>query len=326
MDNNNFNINKQELENKSKNILSGLSEEEIKDKANKYKKNQIIGMSVISGIALVAFTIIFCCLPLIFEGEPISSGMLAFCIIAAIFSVAFPFLLLYFTLRKSEKELARLQIEKESVASILNGGINQNYSLDNNFNITKEIKILASGWTSTKLLIDNVNKKFSIQKGSKVSKSYSFSELINYEVYENGTSKVKGTAGKALIGGAFFGLGGMLLGSSMGKSIKEKCNQLKLIIRVNDISNPQIVITYIDNVDLDKSGFTYRNMKENLQEVCSMLEFMINSRTFEETTKLNNQDNNKSNKDQILELKEMLDEGLITQEEFDQKKKQILGL
>lgn len=34
----------------------------------------------------------------------------------------------------------------------------------------------------------------------------------------------------------------------------------------------------------------------------------------------------KSNKEQLQELKEMLDDGLITQEDFEQKKKQILGL
>ena len=60
-----------------------------------------------------------------------------------------------------------LQIKKENIASILNGGMYQNQFLDSNFNITKEINILASGWTSTKLLIDNDNQKFSIQKGNK---------------------------------------------------------------------------------------------------------------------------------------------------------------
>ncbi len=34
----------------------------------------------------------------------------------------------------------------------------------------------------------------------------------------------------------------------------------------------------------------------------------------------------RSNKEELQELKEMLDDGLITQEDFDQKKKQILGL
>ena len=99
-----------------------------------------------------------------------------------------------------------------------------NNVIDENFTATRTIKILASGWTSTRLLVDNANKKFVLQKGKSFSKAYNFSDLINYEVYENGLSKVKGTAGKALIGGAFFGLGGLIVGSSMSKNIKEKCN------------------------------------------------------------------------------------------------------
>lgn len=326
MDNNNFNNNKQELENKSKNILAKLSNEEIKDKANKFKKNKIIVMSLISVVALVAFIILFCRLPLILQGEPISGQLLAFCILAAIFCVGFPLIWIYYYINKPEKELAMLQIKKENISLFLNHGIYENNSLDNNFNTTKEINISASGWKLTKLLVDNDNKKFCIQKGYRFTKCYNFSDLINYEVYENGTSKVKGTAGKALVGGAFFGLGGLIIGSNMGKSIKEKCNELKLIIRVNDISTPQIVITYIDNVDWDKTGFTYRNMKENLQEVCSMLEFMINQKPLEETTQENSQKFQTISKEQLLELKEMLNEGLITQEEYDQKKKQLLGL
>ena len=66
--------------------------------------------------------------------------------------------------------------------------------------------------------------------------------------------------------------------------------------------------------------------KANFQECLSTFEFMINSKTMEEIEKINNSNNEKSNKDKLLELKEMLDEGLITQEEYDQKKKQILGL
>ena len=37
-------------------------------------------------------------------------------------------------------------------------------------------------------------------------------------------------------------------------------------------------------------------------------------------------ENKKSKKEELSELKEMLDEGLITQEEYNQKKKQILDL
>ncbi len=197
-----------------------------------------------------------------------------------------------------------------------------------NFIPSTSLTILASGWSSTKLLINNNTKEFVYQKGKYSSKVYKFSDLINYEVYENGKSQVQGRAGSALIGGAFFGLGGLIIGSSMSRKINEKCNQLKLIIRLNDFNCPQIVITYVDNVDWDKNGWTYRNMKENLQSVCSMLEFMLNEKTLEQSSTVKQEETSeqKSQKEQLQELKKMLDDDLITQEDFEQKKKQILGL
>ena len=200
---------------------------------------------------------------------------------------------------------------------------------DSSFVLNKSIDIIATGWSAAKLLIDNQNKKFIYQKGKKYSKAYNFSDLINYEVYENGKSQVQGRAGSALIGGAFFGLGGAIVGGSRSRSINEKCNQLKLILRVNDFNCPEIVIIYVNNVDVDKNSSIYKNMKNNLQSVCSMLEYMLNEKTLEQSSSVKHTENNSiqaSNKEQLQELKEMLDDGLITQEDYEQKKKQILGL
>ena len=70
-------------------------------------------------------------------------------------------------------------------------------------------------------------------------------------------------------------------------------------------------------------------MKSNLQSVCSILEFMLNEKTLEQSSTVKQEEKvvaTKSTKEQLQELKEMLDDGLITQEDFEQKKKQILGL
>ena len=70
-------------------------------------------------------------------------------------------------------------------------------------------------------------------------------------------------------------------------------------------------------------------MKNNIQSVCSMLEYMLNEKTLEQSSSVKHVENNSiqtSNKVQLQELKEMLDDGLITQEDYEQKKKQILGL
>ena len=126
-------------------------------------------------------------------------------------------------------------------------------------------------------------------------------------------------------------IGGLVVGSSMSRNVNEKCNQLKLIIRLNDFDYPQIIITYIDGVDWDKSGATYRNMMTNLQTVCSLLEYMINAKTLEQSSVKKEEIKNlssetKSEKEQLQKLKEMLEDGLITEEDFEQKKKQILDL
>jgi hypothetical protein len=220
--------------------------------------------------------------------------------------------------REIKKEI-KVEIERKKIQTVVG----------DDFVVSKTVPILASGWATIKLIVDNEHKQFIYLSGKNQSKKYKFSDIINYEIYENGHSKVKGRAGSALIGGAFFGLGGLIVGSSMSRNINEKCNQLKLIIRLNDFNCPQIVITYVDNVDWDKNGWTYRNMKENLQSVCSMLEFMLNEKTLEQSStvkQVEKTSEQKSQKEQLQELKEMLDDGLITQEDFEQKKKQILGL
>ena len=332
MESNFFNRTMQELENEANEELSKMNREEIEDRANRSKKSSIRDMTILGIISAILFTVILCCIPLRPDGEPIEPGIVVFGIICGVCTTAFPFILLLFVVKKAPEELVLQQLKKElrpDVLKKIREEQQMKYMTDPNFIISKSVSILASGWSSTNLLIDNQNKKFNYQKGKVYSKSYSFSDIINYEVYENGKSQVEGRAGSALIGGAFFGLGGLIVGSSMSRNINEKCNQLKLIIRLNDFNYPQIVITYVDNVDWDKSGWVYRNMKENIQAVCSMLEYMLNEKTLEQSSSVKQEEKpieQKSAKEQLQELKEMLDDGLITQEDFEQKKKQILGL
>jgi hypothetical protein len=330
MEDNVFKRLQQETENLAKEKLSKMSDEEINKKANNYKSKLIKTYAICGILSAIIFISFFCCLPLIAEGEPIETGLLVFLIVFAIAITSIFPISLFIDTRKEPKELVLQALKKEMQPEVVNK-INQTQVniIDSSFIVSKTIDIMASGWSSTKLLIDNQNKKFVYQKGKSFSKTYKFSDLINYEVYENGKSQVQGRAGSALIGGAFFGLGGLIVGSSMSRNINEKCNQLKLIIRLNDFNCPQIVITYVDNVDWDKNGWTYRNMKENLQSVCSMLEFMLNEKTLEQSSTVKQEEKTseqKSQKEQLQELKEMLDDGLITQEDFEQKKKQILGL
>ena len=69
-------------------------------------------------------------------------------------------------------------------------------------------------------------------------------------------------------------------------------------------------ITFVDNRDL----------------FCSKLSELLNQRTQQALKGGYPAANQQSNYDEIAKLKQLLDSGILTQEEFDAKKKQILGL
>lgn len=307
----------EDIHEQAKYALSQLTKKEINRKAEQYKKKATITHMIFAIILGAVFLAFICCLIVVSKNEPIEPIFIVLVIVVGIFVTSTILIDLFLICRKPTKELALLQIKKD----ISNGiSFTDSSYIDEDFDITKTIVFMTQGQPS-KLLIDFDNQKFVYQKGEKFSKTYDFADMISYEIYENGESQVQGRAGAALIGGAFFGLSGAIAGSSMSRNISKKCTQLKLLVRLNDFDRPQITITYVDNESLNKSEMTYKKMLENLQSACSMLEYIINSKTYAQDT-----NDTPSQKKQLQELKEMLEIGLITQEDFDAKKKQILGL
>ena len=331
MSNNLWDRYNQELEKQVQEQFSKMSQKEIDFKVDNWTKKTIRLAITLSVFALILCSISFPFLFIGYEGEG-KIALIIFAILSGIFLSVLPFILILPQLKKSSNELVLDILRKELRSEVVNKIQNEDEQkklIDSNFIISKAIEFKTGEWSSKKLLIDSQNEKFIYQKGVDYSKIYNFSDLINYEVYENGKSVVAGRAGSALIGGAFFGLGGLIIGSSMSRDIDESCNQLKLIMRINDFDCPQIVVTYIENIGYDKNSFIYKSMKENLQSICSTLEYILNKKTLEQTFSANQEEQShekKSNKEQLQELKEMIDEGLITLEDYEQKKKQILGL
>lgn len=315
-----------EIEKKANEKLNSMNDDEIVQRATKYKKWCMIIDIIIGCICLLSLIVISV---LVFTSrEEIAIDVKIVVIGIFVVCSAVPFIEVYRITKKSNKELALLSIRKEIKTAVLNLSEDQFHWLSKNFTITKVIDILEKGRKSAKLLIDNQHKKFAIQQEMHVSKEYNFVDLINYDIYENGERKVQGRAGAALIGGAFFGIGGMIVGSSMSRSVQERCTQLKLIVRLNDIENPQITIDYIKNGVITPFGENYGVMKENLQLVCSNLEYIMNNKTLLEAinAEAGKTHLEKSVKAKLQELTDLLDEGLISKEEFEQMRKNILNL
>ena len=85
---------------------------------------------------------------------------------------------------------------------------------------------------------------------------------------------------------------------------------------------PHLFINILHDSNVKAGGLIYNVCQDQLQKVLTELQLMENAvkRTTQPVK------NTSSNADEIVKYKNLLDQGIITQAEFDAKKKQLLGL
>ena len=173
---------------------------------------------------------------------------------------------------------------------------------------------------------DNNQKKWLVLSSvlGKRNKStvYNYTDIVDFELLEDGDSVVKGGLGRALVGGALFGGTGAIVGGVTGKrKNKGICNSLKIKVTINDINNPVVYITFL-NTATKKDGFVYKNIYKEAHECLSTLQLICDK----QESAVENNSISVSSADELLKYKSLLDTGAITQEEYDNKKKQLLEI
>jgi hypothetical protein len=148
----------------------------------------------------------------------------------------------------------------------------------------------------------------------------------------------KSGLGAAVAGGLLFGTGGAVVGQAISSG---KAKSIDLQIKMNDFQNPQIVVplyraegagnTLLNPLGvLGKSvnsamvGGTQRRTQE-IQELMSSLDNLLQAAqvVHQEPAPAVQQ---ASSADELAKFKKLLDDGVISQDEFDAKKKLLLGL
>lgn len=147
---------------------------------------------------------------------------------------------------------------------------------------------------------------------------FNYSDIVDFELIQNGSSVVKGGLGSAVMGGALFGGVGAVVGSVVGKKkAVEEINEFRIKIVINDMLIPEAYINFIPNGKLKSNSFLFKAASISAQETLSLLTLITSSK--------NSSENTVSAADEIRKFKELLDEGIISQEEFDRKKAQLLN-
>ncbi len=175
---------------------------------------------------------------------------------------------------------------------------------------------------------DSVDSFFSIDKTNQMFECWcnnsavcmSWDELVSFQLLEDGKVVNKRGVGGAVVGGMLLGGTGAVIGHAAGSKSKEKATQIAVKIVTRNEYYPQIVIDLISS-NVKKGSRAYRNAQEDAQRILSMLTIIADAVQSKQSEMAG-----LSPAEEIKKYKTLLDEGIISQEEFDTKKNQLMGL
>lgn len=165
---------------------------------------------------------------------------------------------------------------------------------------------------------------------------FRYDQIVDFEIIEDGNSIASGGLGRAAVGGILFGGAGAIAGGVTGrKKSKQTCDRLEIKITVKDYIEPVFYITLL-NAEMKKKSLTYKTCIKTAEAIVSKLQLIANEQAEQQATaqSVNIQQSTPQLSpeeqidaaDEIRKFKELCDDGIITQEEFEAKKKQLLGL
>lgn len=160
---------------------------------------------------------------------------------------------------------------------------------EQNFKVNKSIDIQTFANSMeintnqlTKFLVDDVNKKFAIISYNltidKIEfKEVKYTDLINFNLFEDGEQQIQGKGMIATSGALLFGVAGAVVGSVAGNTkIKNKCSELSVRLQINDLQSPLISLVLLSNTD--KNSIFYRLSKQKADDIIATLTYIENNK------------------------------------------------
>lgn len=158
---------------------------------------------------------------------------------------------------------------------------------------------------------------------------FRFSDLISYEIIMDDEEITNVGLGRAAASGLIFGAAGGIAGAIAGKKkTKKAVEHLTLKINLKDFNFPCVMINYI-NKSVKTSSNAYKDAISALEKTKSVLDLIIQQEEAKQSSTEEPQQETGSSENDTFEtlkkLKELLDMGILTEEEFNKKKAEILG-
>lgn len=162
------------------------------------------------------------------------------------------------------------------------------------------------------------------KNGFNSAKEYiKYNQIVSFELIEDGETITKGGLGAAIVGHAMFGMGGAVVGSIIGKKkTKPICNSLQIRISVKDYYTKNIFVKYIETPTKNTSTI-YKQMLNQSRKAISELQVAVSS--VESASDEAKGGDLNSLADEIAKLRNLVEQGILTQEEYESAKKKLLS-
>lgn len=154
---------------------------------------------------------------------------------------------------------------------------------------------------------------------------FRFDQLESYHVFEDGSTVMssKHGIGRAVVGHMLFGVGGALVGAGTAKTTSSDiCDLLQIRLEVKNYFDKTFDITLAE--DVSKSSESYKSAVIRLEKYTKAFNSILGIKP--EEVPQEPQNTLFSEADEILKFRKLCDAGIITEEEFQAKKKQLLHL
>lgn len=136
----------------------------------------------------------------------------------------------------------------------------------------EKIKFKPTKKVGKYLSVDDVNKKWCVPHSKESKAVYDYSDLLDYELIEDGNTVTSGSLGRAIAGGLAFGGLGAVIGGMTGKQ-KQTCNKLQIKITVKDMKHPVLYISLL-SLEVKKDNDIYKTAINLAQEIVSILQLI----------------------------------------------------
>lgn len=166
---------------------------------------------------------------------------------------------------------------------------------------------------------NDVTREFIIGQDD-VADLFKYDNIVDYELLENGSSLSKGNVGGALLGGALLGSTGAIIGATSKQENIKICDSLVIKLTLRDTYRKVVYLNFITQ-SIPISSQQYKITYTLAQNCMSLLKIACDKVKSSERGSAESF----SQADELRKFKQLLDDGIITEEEYQNKKKQLLG-